>query len=154
MNIDQLFEDLETQFEAALESELPKPQSGIARLTATQSGNRISFDRPTLGETYICGLITGRAIWRFQPHRTLGVARISFNTEIVPPVDELEAGQLLGESLLGRFVRYSLAGDGQQVRRGRVLSVLRGLLLFESNTEVVAVALERLGWLEVHAADN
>ena len=154
MNIDQLFEDLETQFDAALESDRPKPQSGIARLTATQSGNRISFDRPTLGDTYICGLVTGRAIWRFQPHRTLGVARITFSDEVLPLAEDLAATELLGESLVGRFVRYSLAGDGQQIRRGRVLSVLRGLLLFESNSEVVAVALERLGWLEVHAADN
>lgn len=154
MNIDQLFEELETQFDAALDGERSKPQAGIARLTATQSGNRISFEKPTFGDTYICGLVTGRAIWRFQPHRTLGVARITFHEEALPPAEEIAATDLLGESLVGRFVRYSLSGDGQQVRKGRVLSVLRGLLLFESNTEVVAVALERLGWLEVHAADN
>lgn len=154
MNIDQLFEDLETQFEAALDSERPRPQSGIARLTSTQSGSRISFERPTLGDTYICGLVTGRAIWRFQPHRTLGVARITFSPDVVNPSDEQAASELFGESLVGRFVRYSLSGDGQQIRRGRVLSVLRGLLLFESNTEVVAVAIDRIGWLEVHAADN
>lgn len=154
MNIDQLFQDLETQFEVALEGNLPKPQAGVARLTATHSGNRISFERPTFGDTYICGLVTGRAIWRYQPHRTLGVARITFSTEIPAPSEEIAARELFSESLVGRFVRYSLSGDGQQIRRGRVLSVLRGLILFESPTEVVAVAIERLGWLEVHAADN
>ena len=154
MNIDQLFEDLETEFEAALETSSPKPSLGIERLTTTFSGSRLSFERPTLGETYVCGLVTGRAIWRFQPHRTLSVARVTFNQEIESQTFSQKASELLSESLLQRFCRYSLSGDGQQVRKARVIGVLHGLILFESSTDVVAVAIERLAWLEVHAADN
>lgn len=154
MNIDQLFEDLETEFEAALESAAPKPNLGVERLTTTVSGARISLERPTLGDTYVCGLVSGRAIWRFQPHRTLSVARIVFNQDIESRADAQEASKLLSESLVQRFCRYSLAGDGQQIRKARVISVMHGLILFESNTDVVAVAIERLAWLEVHAADN
>jgi hypothetical protein len=47
-----------------------------------------------------------------------------------------------------------LAGDGQQVRKARVIGILQGLILFESTAEVEAVAIDRLAWLEVHAADN
>lgn len=154
MNIDQLFEDLETQFDAALEDDRTKRALGIERITTTVSGNRLSLDRPTLGEGYICGLVTGRAIWRFQPHRTLSVARIKFNQDVTAPNESLAATELLADSLLQRFVRYSLAGDGQQIRKGRVVSIMQGLILFDSNGEVVAVAIERLAWLEVHAADN
>jgi hypothetical protein len=154
MNIDQLFEDLETQFEVALESQQPKPRNGIERLTTTVSGNRLSLDRPTFGENYICGLVTGRAIWRFQPHRTISVARLTFGEELATPADTLAATELLSESLAHRFVRYSLAGDGQQIRKGRVVNIMHGLILFESSAEVVAVAIERLAWLEVHAGDN
>lgn len=154
MNIDQLFEELEGQFEAALEQGLPKPNLGIDRLTTTISGNRLSLDRPTLGDTYICGLVSGRAIWRFQPHRTLSAARITFSKEPSPLVDGPVAHELLSESLMQRFVRYSLAGDGQQIRRGRVKAIMHGLILFESSAEVVAVAIERLAWLEVHASEN
>ncbi len=154
MNIDQLFEDLETEFEAVLENSAPKPDLGVERLTTTMSGTRISLERPTLGDTYVCGLVSGRAIWRFQPHRTLSVARITFNQEIESRAESQQAGELLAESLIQRFCRYSLAGDGQQVRKARVIGVLQGLILFESNTDVVAVAIERLAWLEVHAADN
>lgn len=154
MNIDQLFEDLETEFDAALESSSPKPSLGIERLTTTFSGSRLSFERPTLGETYVCGLVTGRAIWRFQPHRTLSVARVTFNQEIESQTLSQQASELLSESLLQRFCRYSLSGDGQQVRKARVIGVMHGLILFESSSDVVAVAIERLAWLEVHAADN
>ena len=154
MNIDQLFEDLETQFDAALEGEQTKPVLGIERITTTISGNRLSLDRPTLGDGYICGLVTGRAIWRFQPHRTLSVARIKFSQEAQSPADSPAATDLFADSLLQRFVRYSLSGDGQQIRKGRVVSIMQGLILFESNGEVVAVAIERLAWLEVHASDN
>lgn len=154
MNIDQLFEDLESQFEAALEDEMPRPNLGLERLTTTISGTRLSLDRPTLGETYICGLVTGRAIWRFQPHRTLSVARLTFSKELASNSEQPSASVLLSESLIQRFVRYSLAGDGQQVRKARVIGIMHGLILFESTSEVVAVAIERLAWLEVHAADN
>lgn len=154
MNIDQLFEDLETEFDAALDSSSPKPDLGIERLTTTFSGSRLSFERPTLGESYVCGLVTGRAIWRFQPHRTLSVARVTFNQEIESQTLSQQASELLSESLVQRFCRYSLSGDGQQVRKARVIGVMHGLILFESSTDVVAVAIERLAWLEVHAADN
>lgn len=154
MNIDQLFEDLEEQFEVALEQANPKPNLGIERLTTTISGNRLSLDRPILGDNYICGLVSGRAIWRFQPHRTISASKVVFSKEIAPTTEQAEASQLLSESLHQRFVRYSLSGDGQQIRRGRVIGIMRGLILFESNPEVLAVAIERLAWLEVHAADN
>lgn len=154
MNIDQLFEELEDQFEVAIEQGLPRPNLGIDRLTTTISGTRLSLDRPTLGETFVCGLVSGRAIWRFQPHRTLSAAKITFSKEPDSMTDGPSASELLSESLLQRFVRYSLAGDGQQIRRGRVIGIMHGLILFESSTDVVAVAIERLAWLEVHAAEN
>lgn len=154
MNIDQLFEDLENEFSVALEQGSNKPNLGIQKLTTTVSGSRLSLDNPTLGDTYVCGLVSGRAIWRFQPHRTLNVARLTFNNDVASRAENLQASELLSESLLQRFVRYSLAGDGQQVRRARVIGIMQGLVLFESNAEVVAVAIERLAWLEVHAADN
>lgn len=154
MNIDQLFEDLENQFEVALEQNDSNAIRGVERLTTTISGTRLSLDRPTFGATYICGLVSGRAIWRFQPHRTLSVARISFSKELTPNPESPEASELLSESLTQRFVRYSLAGDGQQIRKARVLGILQGLILFESTNDVVAVAIDRLAWLEVHAADN
>ena len=154
MNIDQLFEDLETEFEVALENSAPKLNLGVERLTTTFSGSRLSLERPTLGDTYVCGLVSGRAIWRFQPHRTLSVARVTFNQQIESQADSQQASELLAESLVQRFCRYALAGEGQQVRKARVIGVMNGLILFESTTDVVAVAIERLAWLEVHAADN
>lgn len=154
MNLDQLFEDLENQFEVSLEQNESNSNRGVERLTTTISGTRLSLDRPTFGANYICGLVSGRAIWRFQPHRTLSVARITFSKEVNQNPESPEASELLAESLTQRFVQYSLAGDGQQIRKARVLGILQGLILFESTAEVVAVAIDRLAWLEVHAADN
>ena len=154
MNLDQLFEDLETQFEAAISENQAKPKYRVGRLTTSVSGNKLSIDRPVFGDGYLAGLISGRAIWRFQPHRSLSVAKITFTADIESELETLSAAELLGESLSGRFVRYSLFGDGQQIRRGRVVSLMQGLILFESTAEVVAVAIERLAWLEVHAIDN
>jgi hypothetical protein len=82
------------------------------------------------------------------------VAKLTFNEKPAPNIDSQDDLALLSESLIGRFVRYSLSGDGQQVRRGRVLQVLASLILFEATDEVLAVAIERLAWLEVHAGDN
>jgi hypothetical protein len=154
MNLDQLFEDLESEFEAALEAKTPANIPGVERIITTVSGNRLSIDRPVFGANYVCGLVSGHAIWRFQPHRTLSVAKVTFQSDSINRVESQDAVEFLESSLLQRFVRYSLAGDGQQIRRGRVMHILQGLILFESTKEVVAVAVDRLAWLEVHAADN
>jgi hypothetical protein len=82
------------------------------------------------------------------------VAKLTFNQTPLADVQTQDDISLLSESLTGRFVRYSLSGDGQQIRRGRVLQVMNALILFESPNEVLAVAIERLAWLEVHADDN
>jgi len=154
MNLDALFEDLETQFETALANANQTQKFGLNRLSASIAGNRITLDRPVLGSNFVAGLISGKAIWRFQPHRTLGVAKLTFNQTPLADVQTQDDIALLSESLTGRFVRYSLSGDGQQIRRGRVLQVMNALILFESPNEVLAVAIERLAWLEVHADDN
>ena len=154
MNLDKLFEDLETQFEAELISGQQPQRFGLERLSASIAGHRLTLERPILGSNFVAGLVSGKAIWRFQPHRTLGVAKLTFNEKPAPNIDSQDDLALLSESLIGRFVRYSLSGDGQQVRRGRVLQVLASLILFEATGEVLAVAIERLAWLEVHAGDN
>ncbi|MCX6485689.1 MAG: hypothetical protein NTX78_03495 [Rhodoluna sp.] len=154
MNLDALFEDLETQFETALAKANQTQKFGLNRLSASIAGNRITLDRPVLGSNFVAGLISGKAIWRFQPHRTLGVAKLTFNQTPLADVQTQDDIALLSESLTGRFVRYSLSGDGQQIRRGRVIQVMNALILFESPNEVLAVAIERLAWLEVHADDN
>jgi hypothetical protein len=154
MNLDELFEDLETQFDAALANANLPQRFGLDRLSASIAGTRITLDRPILGSNFVAGLISGKAIWRFQPHRTLGVAKLTFNQNPTSDGDAQNDIALLTESLVGRFVRYSLSGDGQQIRRGRVLQILNALILFESTAEVSAVAIERLAWLEVHAGDN
>lgn len=154
MNLNELFEDLETEFEAVLSKANPARRFGLDRLSASISGNRITLDRPILGTNFVAGLVSGKAIWRFQPHRTLGAAKLYFNQNPTPETDSQNDIELLSESLVGRFVRYSLSGDGQQIRRGRVLQILNALILFEATAEVSAVAIERLAWLEVHASDN
>lgn len=154
MNLDKLFEDLETQFDAALSNANQPQRFGLQRLSASISGNRITLERPILGSNFVAGIVSGRAIWRFQPHRTLGVAKLTFNDQTEPNLDSQNDLEILSSSLIGRFVRYSLSGDGQQIRKGRVLQVLNALILFEATDEVLAVAIERLAWLEVHAGDN
>jgi hypothetical protein len=154
MNLDDLFEDLETQFETALSQQAQRQNFGLERLSASISGNRLILDRPILGSNFVAGLVSGKAIWRFQPHRTLGLAKITFKQNPEPVAESQDDISLLTDSLGKRYVRYALAGDGQQVRKGRVLDILNGLILFESNAEILAVAVGRLAWLEVHAADN
>lgn len=154
MNLDDLFEDLETQFETALNQREPRQNLGLECLSASIAGNRLTLDRPILGSNFVAGLVSGKAIWRFQPHRTLGLAKITFNEKPEPATESQDDISLLADSLGKRYVRYALAGDGQQVRKGRVLEILNGLILFESNAEIMAVAIGRLAWLEVHAADN
>ena len=154
MNLDKLFEDLETQFDAELSSTNQPQNFGLTRLSASISGTRITLERPVLGSNFVAGLVSGKAIWRFQPHRTLGVAKLTFNEKVEPNIDSQNDLEILTNSLIGRFVRYSLAGDGQQIRKGRVLKVLNALILLEATDEVLAVAIERLAWLEVHAGDN
>jgi hypothetical protein len=154
MNLDDLFEDLETQFETALNQREQRQNLGLERLSASIAGNRLTLDHPILGSNFVAGLVSGKAIWRFQPHRTLGLAKITFNEKPEPATESQDDISLLADSLGKRYVRYALAGDGQQVRKGRVLEILNGLILFESNAEILAVAVGRLAWLEVHAADN
>lgn len=154
MNLDELFEDLETQFEAALAGENKPQRFGLERISASIAGTRVVLDRPILGSNFVAGLVSGKAIWRFQPHRGLGVAKLTFSETPASTADAQDDISLLSQSLIGRFVRYSLSGDGQQIRRGRVMQVMSSLILFEATNEVLAVAVERLAWLEVHAGDN
>jgi hypothetical protein len=154
MNLEDLFEDLETQFDSALTQRMEPQNLGLERISASIAGNRLTLDRPVLGSNFVAGLVSGKAIWRFQPHRTLGLAKISFSQKPQPLTDPQDDIELLTASLGKRFVRYALSGDGQQIRKGRVLEIRNGLILFESNSEILAVAIGRLAWLEVHAADN
>lgn len=151
MNIETVIEDLETQFEARLANEIKLP-NGAERLATTVGGIRITIDKPTFGETFVAGILGGKAIWRFQPHRTMAVFRLI-------PADEPQpapkpAAELLEEVLPGRFIRFNLTSDGSQIRKARVLGVTNGLILFEPATAPTGVAIERLAWLEVHASDN
>lgn len=154
MNLDLLFEDLETHFDSVLEQAKQRPAFGIERLTTSVAGNRLSIDRPLFGRDFICGLVSGQAIWRFQPHRSISVVKLSFSKEQATDSELQDSSDFLADSLIGRFARYAMHGDGQQIRKGRVISVLHGLLLFESTAEVIAITIDRLAWLEIHAGDN
>lgn len=151
MSIEHIFEELETQFDSELNSRKGIPVS-VEKLATTVGGNRITLDRPVLGETYVCGVIGGKAIWRFQPHKTMALLRLNPSDELVPPAKS--APDLLRECLSGRFIRYNLTNDGSQIRKARVLGVCDGLILFEPANAPTGVAIERLAWLEVHASDN
>lgn len=151
MNIENVIEDLETQFEVRLENEIQLPNAA-ERLATTVGGIRITIDKPAFGETYVAGILGGKAIWRFQPHRTMAVFRLIPTGE--PQKVPKPAGELLEEVLPGRFIRFNLTSDGSQIRKARVLGVTNGLILFEPATAPTGVAIERLAWLEVHASDN
>ena len=151
MTIEHIFEELETQFDSALASQ-PGIPAGAEKLATTVGGIRITLDRPMFGETFVSGVIGGKAIWRFQPHKTMAVLRLSPSDEPAPPAKS--ASDLLYECLPGRFIRYNLTNDGSQIRKARVLGVIEGLILFEPASAPTGVAIERLSWLEVHASDN
>ena len=154
MNLDDVFEDLETHFDAVINASQEPAVKAIERLTATVQGNRVTITNLRFGEDFVAGLIGGKAIWRYQPHRSISTAKIFFGEPKPFDVRQVGSHQLLSETIVGKFVRYSLIGDGQQIRKGRVLEAVHGLVIFESNTEVFAVTMDRLAWLEVHAGDN
>lgn len=154
MNLDLLFEDLETQFDAAIDQAKTRPTRVVESVKTSVSGNRLSLERPVFGIDFTAGLVSGKAVWRFQPYRSLSTIKLTFGIEPANQSEPQTATDFLTQSVIGRFCRYSMFGDGQQIRKGRVLSVLNGLLLFEATNEVIAIAVERLAWLEVHAGDN
>lgn len=151
MNIETVFEELETQFESTLEPKPSLPRSA-EKLATTVGGVRITIDRPTFGETFVAGILGGKAIWRFQPHKTMAVLRLIPSE--APSQPAKSAAELLEECLSGRFIRFNLTSDGNQIRKARVLGVTDGIILFEPASAPTGVAIERLAWLEVHAADN
>lgn len=151
MNLETIFEDLETQFEVEQNSQKNSALSA-SRIATTVGGIRIAIDRPIFGDTFVAGVLAGKAIWRFQPHRSMAVFKLKLSDE--PGAAPIVAEDLLNESLRGRFVRFNLTNDGQQVRKARVLGVDSGLILFEPEAEPTGVPIDRLAWLEVHAGDN
>lgn len=151
MTLENVFEEIETRFDAALTS--PVSVFSAEKLATTVGGIRIALERPTFGANYIAGVLSGKAIWRFQPHKTMAVFRISPSDEPVSS-NTRDAAELLEDCLPGRFIRFNLISDGSQIRKARVLGVSSGLILFEPATAPTGVAIERLAWLEVHASDN
>ena len=151
MTIENVFEDLETQFESVLNSNPVIPRAA-EKLATTVAGVRITLENPTFGDSFVAGVIGGKAIWRFQPHKTMAVFRLMPSEAQESPAKN--AGELLEECLPGRFIRFNLTSDGSQIRKARVLGVLNGLILFEPASAPTGVAIERLSWLEVHASDN
>jgi hypothetical protein len=151
MTIETVIEDLETQFEAALGRVKMLP-TAAEKLATTVGGIRITIENPTFGETFVAGILGGKAVWRFQPHRTMAVFRLLPSE--TPGVPAKSAAELLEDALPGRFIRFNLTSDGSQIRKARVLGVTDGLILFEPVTAPTGVAIERLAWLEVHASDN
>lgn len=151
MTIENLIEDLETQFESALGARAFMPPAA-ERIATTVGGVRITIDNPTFGETFVAGILGGKAVWRFQPHRTMAVFRLIPSEK--PSEPSRTASELLEEVLPGRFIRFNLSSDGSQIRKARVLGVVDGLILFEPASAPTGVAISRLAWLEVHASDN
>ncbi|MEO0312804.1 MAG: hypothetical protein RL140_34 [Actinomycetota bacterium] len=152
MTIENVFEDLETQFESVLAANTAIPRAA-EKLATTVAGVRITIDNPTFGSSFVAGVLGGKAIWRFQPHKTMAVFRVIPSEEALDSTAR-DAGELLEECLPGRFIRFNLTSDGSQIRKARVLGVLNGLILFEPASAPTGVAIERLSWLEVHASDN
>ena len=161
MHIEDIFEDLEAQFEAArkLHNRDPFTSNARAMKVATSFQATKELFAPILGDDFIAGIEPDAPIWHVFPMRA--ICGITFFTDVSPELPELR--NLVID--LADFVEYlprpcsikwRAAGSGDYLHSGVLHSVTNSLMfIFSSGSKSpTGIPLASLTHLMIETVDN
>lgn len=160
MQLDNIFEDLEAQFDFALESNTAKSPfetSNLARVRR-HDGRTAELVHPVLGEDFIAGMVLGANAFRL--YRLAGLSQLEFKTLVGLDLPAVQGTTLSSRGFLKNISLPSAIAwstlDSVEVKRG-VLAELVGDLLLINRLGIenpIGVPISALSDLQIDSVDN
>jgi hypothetical protein len=160
MQLDNIFEDLEAQFDFALESSATKSSfetSNLARVRR-HDGRTAELVHPVLGEDFIAGMVLGANAFRL--YRLVTLSQLEFKTLVgldLPAVQctTLSTRGFLANISLPSAIAWSTL-EAVEVKRGVWLDLVGELLLINmlKIDDPIGVPLTSLSDLQIDSVDN
>lgn len=160
MQLDNIFEDLEAQFDFALETRVAKSPSQTSNLVRvrSQDARTVEMIRPLIGQDFIAGMVLGAKA--FRVYRFAFLSQLEFLTLLgvkLAPIQRtsLSTTGFLENVTLPSAISWSTFGDSDM--KAGVLEDLVGELLVVNLLEAQAplgVPVAALSCLQIDSVDN
>lgn len=161
MHIEDIFEDLEAQFDAALtKGARDSFTDNVRALEVTTLGlNKKELIAPIFGKEFMAGLDSFAPVWHIYPMRVL--RSIVFHSEIDKSLPKLRNLGADLESFLGSLpkpceIRWRVLGGEEFLHTGQLHSVSRSLLFIYTpgSSMPIAIPISALEQISIESVDN
>lgn len=161
MHIEDIFEDLEAQFDAALHKSERDSFTDNVRALEICTVNQMKKDliAPILGKEFLAGLDLVSPIWHVYPLRIL--RNIIFHSEVDESLPKLRNMGVDLETFIGTLpkpcsIRWRVQGANDFLSSGQLHSMSRQLLFIyqTGSPKPIAVPISALEQLSVESVDN
>jgi len=161
MHIEDIFEDLEAQFDASLQRNQRDVYTDSVRAIQVQTANHSTKElfAPIIGSEFIAGLDSLTPIWHIYPTRS--VRKITLHTEVDDSLPKLRFVPVKLDAFLKTLplpcgIRWRFAGADEYLHQGTLHSIANNLLfVFVSGSSMpIAVPILGLGQLSIESVDN
>ena len=161
MHIEDIFEDLEAQFDAALQNEQRDTFTDNARAIEVCTLNQVKRDliAPIIGDGFLAGLDAISPIWHVYPTKSL--RNVVFHSEIDESLPKLRTFDIDLATFLDTIptpcsVRWRIHGATEYLNSGKLHSMSgQFLFLYQANAmRPIAVPIHALEQLVIESVDN
>lgn len=161
MHIEDIFEDLEAQFDASLQKNQRDVYTDNVRAIEVQTAYHTNYElvAPIIGSEFIAGLDSLRPIWHIYPTRS--VRKITLHTEVEESLPKLRSVHAKLDTFLKSLplpcgIRWRFAGSDEYLHQGTLHSIANSLLfIYVSGSSLpIAVPILALGQLSIESVDN
>lgn len=161
MHIEDIFEDLEAQFYAAMQKSQRNSYTDDVRAIEIHLANNVKKElvAPILGKNFVAGLDALSPIWHFFPVNF--VQKITLHSDLEETLPKLRNLAIDLESLLKSLpfpsqIRWRLALNDEHLSQGVMTSISNGLIYISSvgAPRPMAVPVLALSQLSVESVDN
>lgn len=161
MHIEDIFEDLEAQFDAASQKGMRDSFTHNIRALEIQSTNYVTKEliAPIIGKEFLAGLDSLSPIWHIYPNRS--VRKIVLHTEADESLPKLRNLALDIETFLKTIpmpcaIRWRLSANDDPINQGSLHSVSQNLMFIYTAgaPRPIAVPIAAVGQLSIESVDN
>lgn len=161
MHIEDIFEDLEAQFDASLQKNQRDVYTENVRALEVQTANHTTkgLIAPIIGSEFLAGLDSLTPIWHIYP--TGSVRKITLHSQVDESLPKLRAVPVKLETFLKTLplpcaIRWRYAGTDEYLHQGNLHSIAHSLLFIyvSGSSRPIAVPIIALGQLSIESVDN
>ena len=161
MHIEDIFEDLEAQFDASLHKVKHDAFTENVRAVEVQTTNHNTKElfAPIIGSEFLAGLDSLTPIWHIYPTRS--VRKITLHNQVDESLPRLRVVSVKLETFLKTLplpcaIRWRYAGTDEYLQQGNLHSISQNLLFIyvPGSSMPIAVPILALGQLSIESVDN